>query len=293
MADEMKDVRAEALQMSRDLVGMIDAQDGESSAWQALYERAADDGNDFLTEVRSAVDYGLSDPEDTVQMACAAAETAEAAVQALNHEWALYTPQQAATVASALFAQLEATAEALRTLRQAIGHVADRGEMKIPAPSHGEQALNAGDALESLLNMSEEIDCLVSRYASHTVKSLDAAAGTATLPTDAHETISAVAALLIEQLPGQVTFDQRHEAGEYDPDDDHGFGCGCSITIVADGETYDVSHGDSEWAVIRQSDGRKNSDGTITFTNWAKLSTSLDAAHPQQLANDVLRIITP
>ena len=48
----------------------------ENTPWQALYEQAADYGNDFVTEVRSAVDYGMSDPEDTVQMACAAAETA-------------------------------------------------------------------------------------------------------------------------------------------------------------------------------------------------------------------------
>ena len=97
----------------------------ENTPWQALYEQAADYGNDFVTEVRSAVDYGMSDPEDTVQMACAAAETAEAAAQALSHEWALYTPQQAATVAAALFAQMQATAKSLRTLHQATGHIAE------------------------------------------------------------------------------------------------------------------------------------------------------------------------
>jgi len=55
----------------------------EGTSWTALYERTSDKPSDYVSEVRTAVKYGLHDPEDSMEMACAAAETAGASAQAL------------------------------------------------------------------------------------------------------------------------------------------------------------------------------------------------------------------
>ncbi|MHA4820004.1 hypothetical protein ACXZ65_37280 [Streptomyces aculeolatus] len=66
----------------------------EDTSWTALYERTSDKSSDYVSEVRTAVEYGLHDPEDSMAMACAAAETAGASAQALSSQWSLYTPQE-------------------------------------------------------------------------------------------------------------------------------------------------------------------------------------------------------
>lgn len=262
---------------------------GDDAPWHALYDQEADAQNDFLTEVRSSVGYGLTDPEDTVHMACAAAETAQATVTALSHEWALYTPQDAATAASALFVQLQANADALAALRRAIGRMAQRGEVVIPQPAGPGQMENLSDALDRILELANDVYRLVDRNASTVVRSLHAATGTAALPENAHETLVAVAALLSDQHDGQVTVNQRHAEDEYDPSADGGFGCSCDVTIISHGEEYSFNRGDSEWSLIRLSDGVKGADGYTHFSNWDSLSTSLETAHPQQLVQDILR----
>ncbi|MEU0698152.1 hypothetical protein ABZ349_29825 [Streptomyces niveus] len=258
--------------------------------WSDLYERAADESTDYVSEVRSAVEYGLSDPEDSVQMACAAAETAGAEVEALSSPWSLYTPQDAATVTSALFVQLQHNADALTELGRAVGRIVERGEAELPAPAGAGQSANLSDALEALRAVSGTLHDLVARHASTTVRALYAAPGSAPLPADAHAAVVAVAGLLAEQYDGAVTLNTRHEDGAYVETDD-GLGCGCGITIVGDGETYDFHRGDSDWSLSRESDGRKLSNGSMVFSTWETLSTSLRSAHPQQLADDVLCVI--
>lgn len=264
---------------------------GDDTPWQALYEQAADVQNDFLSDLRSAVDYGLADPEDTIQVTCAAAENADAAVKALSHEWALYTPQDAAIAASALLVQLQQNADALAALRRAIGRMAHRNEVVLPKAAGPGQVENLSDALNRLLALAGEIHGLVDRNASTVVRALHAAEGTAVLPQDAHETLVAVADLLSAQHDGQVTLNRRHEDGEYDPSGDGGFGCSCDVTIVSRGEKYSFHRGDSEWCLVRLSDGVKGDDGYTSYSNWDSLSTSLDTAHPQQLTNDILQAV--
>ncbi|MFB7552574.1 hypothetical protein [Streptomyces sp. NPDC056154] len=263
----------------------------DNTPWNDLYEQAADKHNDLVSEVRTAVEYGMHDPQDSVEIACAAAETADACVQALSDPWSLYTPQDAATVASALFAQLQHHADALQELGRAVGRIVERGEAELPAPAGAGQPANLSDALETLRSMSDTVHGLIARHASTTVRALHAAPGSAPVPADAHETVVAVAALLAEQHEGAVTLNTRHVDGAYDPESDGGFGCGCDVTIVGGGEEYDFHRGDSEWSISRESDGRELSDGSTVFDTWETLSTTLKTAHPQQLVDDVLRVI--
>jgi hypothetical protein len=257
--------------------------------FNALYERAADEPSDLVTEVRTAVECGMCDPRDSVEMACAAAETAEAVVTALSSPWALYTPQDAATVASALFVQLQHTADAFKELGRALGQIAERGETQVPAPAGPGQPANLGDALAALGSVSEQIHGLAARHASATVRALHAAPASAPRSADVHETVVAVAALLAEQHGLEVTLNRRHDGAFVGPDD--GFGCGCDVTILTADEEYNFHRGDSEWSITRESDGRKLSDGSIIYEAFETLSTTWKTAHPQQLVDDVLRII--
>ncbi|MFD3728780.1 hypothetical protein [Streptomyces sp. NPDC058671] len=263
----------------------------DSTPWDALYKQTADEPNDLVSEVRTAVEYGMCDPRDSAEIACAATETAEAVVAALSSPWSLYTPQDAATVASAFFVQLQQNADALKELGQAVGRIVERGEAELPAPAGAGQPANLTDALEALRSVSEQIHGLVARHASTTVRALHDAPGSAPVPADVHETVVAVADLLAEQHDQAVTLTRRHEDGTYEDSDD-GFGCGCDVTVLADGEEYNFHRGDSEWSLTRESDGRKLSDGSTVYSAYKTLSTSLKTAHPQQLANDVLHIIT-
>ncbi|MET8816439.1 hypothetical protein ABZW47_31115 [Streptomyces sp. NPDC004549] len=263
--------------------------DGDLS-WTALYVRNSDKPNDYVSEVRSAVEYGLHDPKDSRDMAYAAAETAGASAQALSSQWSLYTPQDAATVASALFMQLRNGADALTELARSTGRIIERGEAELPAPAGPGQPTNLADALAALQKVSDAVHDLVDRHASTTVHALHTAPGTAPLPRDAHETVVAVAALLTEQHDQAVTLNQRHPDGAY-RDADDGFGCGCGITIASDDETYDFRRGDSEWSLTRESRGRKLPDGSVVFSTWETLTTTLENAHPQQLVDDILSVV--
>ncbi|WP_051856979.1 hypothetical protein [Streptomyces sp. NRRL S-1868] len=262
----------------------------DRTSWTALYERTGVEPNDYVSEVRSAVEYGLHDPEDSVGMACAAAETADASVQALLSPWSLYTPQDAAVVASALFVQLRHGADALAELARSASRIVERGEAELPAPAGPGKPANLADALVALRTVSDAVHSLVDGHASTTVSALHAAPGTAPLPGDAHESVVAVAALLAEQHDRTVTLNQRHRDGAFEVAND-GFGCGCSVTIAGDSEEYDFNRGDSEWSLFRESDGQKQPDGSTVFSTWKTLSTTSLNAHPQQLVDDILRVI--
>ncbi|MEU2393429.1 hypothetical protein [Streptomyces sp. NPDC007369] len=263
----------------------------DATPWNDLYEQAAEKQNDLVSEVRTAVEYGMHDPVHSVEMACTAAETAAATVQALSSPWALYTPQDAATIASALFVQLQHSADALAELQRSVGRIIERGEAELVAPAGAEQPANLSDALETLRSLSDTIHGLVIRHASTTVRALDAAPGSAPVPADAHQTVVAIAALLAEQHEGEVTLNTRHAVGDYDPENDEWFGCGCDVTILADGEEYNFHRGDSEWSLTRASDGLETPSGGTVYSSWETLSTTLKTAHPQQLASDILKVL--
>ncbi|MFD0341184.1 hypothetical protein ACFVH0_21345 [Streptomyces sp. NPDC127117] len=260
----------------------------DNTPWDALYEQAADQCNDFVSQVRTVTAH---DPEDSVDLVCAAAETTGASVQALSGPWSLYTPQDAATVASALFVQLQYSADALQELACAVGRIVERGEAELPAQAGAGQPTNLSDALETLRSVSDTIHGLAAQHASTTVRALHAAPSSAPMPADAHQTVEAVAALLTQQHDGAVTLNTRHEDGAYQDDPDDNYGCGCDVTIVSGDEEYNFHRGDSEWSVTRESDGRKRSDGATVYNAWETLGTTSRTAHPQQLTDDILRVM--
>lgn len=251
--------------------------------WRQLYKGLADDQNDFASEVRSSRGY-ISDPVDTVQLAAASVETSEALVQALGHPWALYTPQEAAHVASALFGQLEATAAALSNMRQVFQAMAERGDVHLPAASGANTPAgeNLSDALDRLAEVAEEVSSAVRYNAGPSVAAIEAAPSSAALPDGCHEVLEAVAALLGDEAKLIV----RHEPGEHDLSREaEGFGCGCSVEITHAGQAYDLHRGDSEWSLVRESDGKSTFDGGTTWTHWISLKTTLETAHPSHLVD--------
>lgn len=262
----------------------------DAPSWHEVYKRAAHESNDLVGEVRCAVEYGMHDPRDSVGMVSAAEETTQAVVTALSSPWSLYTPQDAATVAAGLFVQLEHQAEALQELGRAVGRIAGRGETVLPAPAGPGQPANLADALAALQSVSEQVRALVARHAPATVRALDAAPASAPIGADVHETVVAVAGLLAEQHDGTVALNRRHEDGAFeDPDD--GFGCGCDITLHTAEEEYTFYRGDSEWSLVKESDGRELSDGSTVYDTHDSLSVSLRTAHPQQLTGSILRLV--
>ncbi|MDF9808972.1 hypothetical protein M2436_007519 [Streptomyces sp. HB372] len=255
-----------------------------------MYRRGVREPNDLVGEVRTAVEHGMHDPVDSVEMVSAAEETTRAVVTALSSPWSLYTPQDAATVAAGLFIQLEHQAEALQELGRTVGRIAGRGETVLPAPAGPGQSENLADALAALQSVSEQVRALVAQHAPGTVRGLDAAPASAPIPADVHETVVAVAELLAEQHTGTVTLNRRHEEGAFeDPED--GFGCGCDITLHTAEDEYTFYRGDCAWSIVKDSDGRDLGDGSTVYNAHETLSVSLKTAHPQQLADSILRII--
>ncbi|MGW1658048.1 hypothetical protein [Streptomyces atratus] len=257
----------------------------DNLSWRDLYDRDAREPNDLVAEVRTAVEFGMHDPRDSVEMVSAAEETTQAVVTALSSPWSLYTPH-----AAGLFVQLEHQAEALQELGRAVSRIAGRGETVLPTPAGPGQPANLSDALAVLQSVSEQVRALVARHAPGTVHALDAAPGSAPIAADVHETLAAVAGLLAEQHDGTVTLNRRHKEGAFeDPED--GFGCGCDITLHTAEEEYNFYRGDSQWSLVKESDGRELSDSSTVYDAHETLSVSLKTAHPQQLTDGILRII--
>jgi len=247
-------------------------------SWRATWREAADAEytQDFAGELRSAVDFGLGEPNDTLGVACVGVEATEALIDALSDDWALYTPQQAAVVASAAFAQVESAAVAMRHLRIVIRAMAERGDVDLPAPAdHG--PANITSALSLLEKAAFELSATVGQYAQEVTTALRTAPAKAPLPADVHQTIAAVA----ELLGGDARLNQRHEPG-YVGDGD-GFGCGCDIDFTHAGEEWNFHRGDSCWSLTRERDGRPTADGGTVFSKWLELEASEETAHPAHL----------
>ncbi|WP_238565365.1 MULTISPECIES: hypothetical protein [unclassified Streptomyces] len=262
----------------------------DAPGWHGVFRRGVREPNDLVGEVRAAVEHGMHDPVDSLEMVSAAVETTGAVVTALSSPWSLYTPQDAATAAAGLFVQLEHQAEALQELGRAVGRIAGRGETVLPAPAGPGQEANLADALAALQSVSQQVRALVAQHAPGTVRALDAAPASAPIPADVHATVAALAELLTEQHTGTVTLNRRHEDGAFEDLED-GFGCGCDITLHTAEENYTFYRGDCAWSIVKDSDGRGLGDGSTVYDAHETLSVSLRTAHPQQLADSVLRTI--
>ncbi|MFF8868034.1 hypothetical protein ACF08B_39035 [Streptomyces sp. NPDC015139] len=183
-----------------------------------------------------------TEPVDTLALACAMAEAGEGLEKALGHVWALYTPQEAAVVASALHASMAAAVTNLRALSAAVKEVAARGDFAQPGPTGAFISVDdetPGDALDRLETVADEVEGHLGVLLP-AISVLDAAPGLYRPASDVHGTMVAVAKAL-GPCARLHTPDIGHNQGaSEDP-------CGCHIRIHVDGELYYFDLADMGW----------------------------------------------
>ncbi|MFJ2883378.1 hypothetical protein [Streptomyces sp. NPDC087272] len=239
--------------------------------WRAVweeYEEPADHSvlGDVCGGIWTFTGDHTPEPVTTIALAVAGAEAAEGVRDALESDWALYTPQQAAVVASALFAQLNATADTFESLRRLIQHAEARRETAFTT-----------EAMDHLTHAAAAVT-FTHNFASGVVGALNACPDLIRLPGDAHETLAAVAALL--GPAAKVT--EYHGPGEY-REDNSGFGCGCAVSFEHRGQVWNFHRGDSSWNLARERDGEVLEDGSTVYNGRHELGPSDTTAHPQHL----------
>jgi hypothetical protein len=239
--------------------------------WRALWEDH-DSGyaRDMTSEMSSAVDTGLVEPTDTLAVAVAGAEAARLLATADWRKWSLYTPEQVAIAASAVFSQIEAAGATLRQLAESLTHIDARGHAGDDLPR---------EALGLLIGSSTAVSTLVAAQAAQTVTALRAIPSVVTLPDTAHDTVAAVAGLL-----GDVKFRDFGEQPDHGTDPDW---CGCSVEFQHHGETWSFHRADSRWSLVRLSDGQPQADGSVTYQSWTDLGPSEATAHPKHLVEEI------
>ncbi|MFI1734515.1 hypothetical protein ACH40E_35955 [Streptomyces acidicola] len=225
--------------------------------------------------MRLITEYGADDPGETIALAIAGAEAAEGLAAALDGEWALYTPQQAAVTASALFAQISAAGAALRKLDTHLDVLAQRGDI-VPPDYNGAGEAKRLCTAQSTLGASgqEAAGAVDARACDAAVRTLDSTPYFGTLPANAHETIIAVAGLLGDSAQLLSDCGVQGEADLAGLDQD---GCGCRIQLTSgNGAVWDFHRADSTWYLMPEyGDLRRNG---------VELSMTEARAHPEHLA---------
>ncbi|MFF5447102.1 hypothetical protein [Streptomyces sp. NPDC012888] len=242
-----------------------------TAAWQTLWQEYEEpDGRgaigDACNGIRIFTEGDDAEPSDTIALAVAGAEAAEGLRDALESDWALYTPQQAAVVASAVFAQLAATADTFESLRRLLQHAEARRDTAFTA-----------EAADHLTHAAAAVT-FAKGFAPGVVSVLDALPALIKLPADAHETLLAVADLL--GPAAKVT--GPHGPGEY-VEDDSGFGCGCEIQFEHRGTRWNFRRGDCAWSLVREQDGEVLDDGCTVYARSYELGATASSAHPEHL----------
>ncbi|MEV8093861.1 hypothetical protein [Kitasatospora sp. NPDC085879] len=239
--------------------------------WQGYEERTPRTAlGDLAREVRCYEGGRTRGPDDAISLAVTGAEAAQATVDALYHEWALYTPQQASVLAAALFAQVDAVGIALQRLCTVLAEIESRGDCAPVAPVCG--------LIEAA---ADHVLFVVPFYADAVVDELTALRSALTLPSGPHDTIAAVAEIL------GVELDQRHGPGEQGDD---GEGCGCGINLTMNGRLAEFARGDSRW-YLSVRDGRDQPDGTVRSAGSVDLDLTDPRAHPEHLAAELRTLL--
>lgn len=238
-----------------------------------LYLEWADDNGytHDLVDTIEEVGNDAREPIDTMALACSGTLAATALGRALGHEWALYTPQDAAVVASAIQNHLAETVANLRKLTIAVQHVGNRGEADLHALS---------GTLDQLARVADSI-ALDAAGLAPAIADLSAAETSHSLATTVHENLLKVAALVGGTAPDTCT---------QGPDDS----CYCLATITRGSETYFLGYGELDWTLHVDSQGTRQPDGSTAWTHHKDndLGPTRELAHPQQLAEAVEQAIT-
>lgn len=243
--------------------------------------------NDLVGTAETVAD-DAHEPRDTLALACAGATVAEGLGEALDNKWALYTPQDAAVVASAIHAQLVASIGNLRALAAAVEQVAARGDVTMPEPSGivSPEDENLADAVDRLTTAADEIEANVGPYLLPAVRTLEKTPPEFQAQRNVHENLVAVAKLLGDM----ATLKTGHADDDYDREDTDKW-CGCFIEITRGSELFLFDRSDMGWSLLRDSDGRVQPDGSKVWAGRNELDVHEGLAHPGHLA-EILREAT-
>lgn len=234
--------------------------------------------DEVCKEVRLLTECGVDDPGGTIALAIAGAEAAEGLVAALEDDWALYTPQQVAVTASALFAQITAAGAALEKLDEHLDLLAERGEITVPDYDGVGEAQRLITAQSTLGAMGQEaLGVTKERDWNAAVDILASTPYFGGLPDSAHEAITALAGLLGDSakfFPCQL----QDEAGPAATEQE---GCGCRIELIdREGTVWDFHRDDSIWYLVPLADLTSSGEPLPV----RQLSMAEACPHPQHLA---------
>lgn len=200
-----------------------------------------------------------TEPVDTLALAYAATLASEKLGESLRNPWALYTPQDAAVVVSAVHALLQSTVKNLRAMPAAVEHMAGRGDIHLPGPTEAfiaPEDETLGDALHRLVTMAGELDQLQLDMLLPAMRTLHGAPSRFQRAATLHANMSAIA----EALGDAAELDTPDDAHHYPDATDSS--CGCLIRIRVNGELYYFDCSDMGWSLLRDSAAVVHSDGS-------------------------------
>ncbi|NEB32807.1 hypothetical protein G3I62_27580 [Streptomyces sp. SID14446] len=224
------------------------------------------------------------EPWHTLALAASTASASEALTAALDWEWSLYTPQEAAAVLAALQVTMAQSRANLRNLAVAVIEIADRGDLDLQASGAGSASI--ADTLQELGREAKRQEATESRLAA-AIRALETAPSNLQLPRTVHENMVAISGLLgtgAELLP--------LEADSHKPDAIRE-GCGCGIQIRTPDELYYFDHDGLEWSLLPESAGNTDANGVRTWDSTDAIGLGpLDTlAHPEQIAQTIRRAL--
>ncbi|MEU9014277.1 hypothetical protein AB0D12_31810 [Streptomyces sp. NPDC048479] len=242
-----------------------------------------EDSSSYVNDLAGATEQvgdDATEPKDTLALAVTAAIASESLGKALDHDWALYTPQDAAVVASAIHATIHASIGNLRALEQAVRQVAERGDVTIPDLSGwvAPEQENLADALDRLTGTAHQLEEDLGMLAP-AVHSLNKSPARYRPPANVHEATMAVAAIFGASA-------EIKQADNHRPDDLVN-GCGCSLTITQGGDKAYFYYSDSGWHLMRHSAATVSEDGSMVWTNNPFFDVQEPLAHPEQSAQGI------
>lgn len=204
--------------------------------------------------------------------------------KSLETDWMLYSPQQAAVVAAALFTQIRAAGAAMEQVEKHLLRMADRGDVDEALSGDG----SLGGARGLLRQAGEEARAAARDENAEVALALQELVYLGPQPADAHETVAGVAGLLDgARLNADAHVSDPVElSGQYAD----GFGCGCRAEFLdRAGALWGLYRGDSEWCLMRLDRPEPPESRTEPVI---ELSAGAATAHPAHLATQVRQILS-